>query len=83
MKNGGGFRVIKNDKIAISIMSYSSMLPRIQSLEQTQKGQDYEFRKIPVQIFSAVVFNQINSSEVVLKPVNNPLFSLRRQEING
>jgi hypothetical protein len=72
MKNAGGFRVVKNDKVVSDIMSYYSILPQIQSLEETEQGETNEYRKIAVQIFSAIVFNQINSTSEVIRPVNNP-----------
>jgi hypothetical protein len=72
MKNAAGFRVIKNDQVAIDIMSYYSVLPQIRSLEETEQGENNEYRKIAVQIFNAVVFNRINSTGEVLRPENNP-----------
>ena len=72
MKNAGGFRVIKNDQVVSAIMSYYVVLPQIQSLEETEQSETNEYRKIAVQIFSAVVFNQINSTSEVIRPVNNP-----------
>ena len=72
MKNAGGFRLIKNDRVVNSIMSYYSLLPQIQALEEIETGEDNEYRKIAVQIFNAVIFNQINSTTKVKRPVNNP-----------
>jgi hypothetical protein len=72
MKNSGAFRVIKKDKVGSAIMSYYSVLPQIQSLEETEEGENNEYRKLAVQIFNAVVFNQINSTIVVARPADNP-----------
>jgi hypothetical protein len=72
MKNAGGFRVVKNDKVVSDIMSYYSSLPQIQSLKETEQSETNEYRKIAVQIFNAVVFNGINSTSEVIRPVNNP-----------
>ena len=72
MKNAGGFRVIKNDEVANNIMSYYSIIPQIRSWEETEAGEDNEYRKIAVQIFSAVVFNRINSTNEVIRPGDNP-----------
>src|SRR5436190_1135884 len=72
MKNAGGFRVIKNDQVATNIMSYYSVLPQIKSLEETEDGEENEYRKIAVQVFNAVVFNHINSTVAVIRPDSNP-----------
>ena len=83
MKNAGGFRLIKNDKVANGIMSYYSELPQIQSLEGTEEGEINEYRKIAVQIFSAVVFNEINSTTEVMRPVSNPLLRTADKKLLG
>ena len=72
MKNAGGYRVIKNDKVSSEIMSYYSLMAQIKSLEDTEQSEDNEYRKIAVQIFNAKVFNRINSSSPVIRPENNP-----------
>jgi len=72
MKNAGGFRLVKNEDVANGIMSYYSVLPQIQSLEETEQGETNEYRKIAVQVFSAAVFNQINSTAKVIRPIDNP-----------
>lgn len=76
IKNTGGFRFIKNNKISESIMSYYSILDRIKQLEFAggEDGEMNEYRKIAVQIFDANVFNRINSSSMnlVTRPAYNP-----------
>ena len=72
MKSAAGFRVVKNDEVAGEIMSYYTLLPEIKSLEEIETGEDNEYRKIAVQIFSAVVFNRINSTNEVIRPNDNP-----------
>ena len=83
MKNAGGFRLIKNEKVANNIMSYYSELPHIQSLEVTEEGETNEYRKIAVQIFSAVVFNEINSTTRVIRPVSNPPLRTAEKKLWG
>ena len=74
MKNTGGFRFIKNNDVAMSIMSYYAIIQQIKQLEFGEEGEMNEYRKIAVQIFNADVFNQINSSSLnlVTRPADNP-----------
>src|SRR5450631_3144147 len=51
MKNGGWFRVIKNNAVAKSIMSYYAFIPQIKNYEDRQAIVDNEYRKIAVQLF--------------------------------
>ncbi|MBI1783201.1 MAG: hypothetical protein HYR66_17820 [Sphingobacteriales bacterium] len=83
MKFAGGFRLIKNEEVADGIMSYYSELPQIQSLEVTEQSETNEYRKIAVQIFSAVVFNEINSTNEVTRPVNNPALRINDKKLWG
>jgi hypothetical protein len=59
MKNGGWFRVIKNDTVTKSIMSYYAFIPQIKNYEDRQVIVDNEYRKIAVQVFDPYVFNHM------------------------
>ena len=83
MKNSGGFRLIRNEQVANAIMSYYSELPQIQSLELTEQSETNEYRKIAVQIFSAFAFNEINSTNKVVRPVNNPALRTDDKKLLG
>lgn len=83
MKNAGGFRVIRNEQVVSDIMSYYAVLQQIKSLEDTELGENNEYRKIAVQIFNAVVFNEINSGIAVLRPVNNPPLRITDKKLAG
>ncbi len=83
MKNSGGFRLIRNEQVANAIMSYYSELPQIQSLELTEQSETNEYRKIAVQIFSAFAFNEINSTNTVVRPVNNPALRTDDKKLLG
>jgi len=83
MKNAGGFRLIRNERVSNDIMSYYSELLQIQSLELTEQSETNEYRKIAVQIFNAVVFNEINSTNRVVRPVNNPPLRIADKKILG
>ena len=64
-------------------MSYYSELPQIQSLELTEQSETNEYRKIAVQIFSASVFNEINSTNTVVRPSNNPALRIVDKKLLG
>ena len=83
MKNAGGFRLIRKEQVANAIMSYYSELPQIQSLELTEQSETNEYRKIAVQIFSASVFNEINSTSKVVRPSNNPALRIVDKKLLG
>ncbi len=86
MKNTGGFRLIKNNEIAETIMSYYSILQQIKQLELTgEEGELNEYRKIAVQIFNADIFNQINSTSMnlVTRPSDNPLLRTNDKKLLG
>jgi hypothetical protein len=83
MKNAGGFRLVRKEQVANAVMSYYSEIPQIQSLEETEQGETNEYRKIAVQIFSAVVFNEINSTNKVIRPVNNPPLRTTDKKLMG
>ncbi len=83
MRNAGGFRVIKNDQVAMNIMSYYSIILEIRSWEDAETSEENEYRKIAVQIFSASVFNQINSTIEVKRPVTNPQLRTSDRKLLG
>jgi adenosyl cobinamide kinase/adenosyl cobinamide phosphate guanylyltransferase len=74
IKSTGGFRVIKNNNIVADMMSYYALIGSVHELDATDEEEMNEYRKIAVQVFSAVVFNNINSSslDIVTRPVDNP-----------
>lgn len=86
MKNTGGFRLIKNNEVAETIMSYYSILQQIKQLELTgEEGELNEYRKIAVQIFNADIFNQINSTimNLVSRPSDNPPLRTNDKKLLG
>ena len=86
MKNTGGFRLIKNNEIAETIMSYYSILQQIKQLElMGEEGELNEYRKIAVQIFNADIFNQINSTSMnlVTRPSDNPPLRTNDKKLLG
>src|SRR5881398_2327611 len=59
MKNGGLFRVIRNNNVATLIMAYYAFIPQIKNYEDRQVIVDNEYRKIAVKIFDPYIFNQM------------------------
>jgi hypothetical protein len=75
MKNGGLFRVIRNNNVAKFIMAYYAFIPQIKNYEDRQVIVDNEYRKIAVQIFDPYIFNQmLNAADTIDRIAGNPLF---------
>ena len=74
MKNGGLFRVIRNNDVAASIMAYYAFIPQIKNYEDRQVIVDNEYRKIAVQVFDSYIFNHmLNSGDSIDRVTGNPL----------
>jgi hypothetical protein len=74
MKNGGLFRVIRNNSVAASIMAYYAFIPQIKNLEDRQIIVDNEYRKIAVQVFDPFIFNHmLNTADTIDRITGNPL----------
>jgi hypothetical protein len=73
MKNGGLFRVIRNNEVAASIMAYYAFIPQIKNFEDRQVIVDNEYRKIAVQIFDPYIFNHmLNAADSIDRITGNP-----------
>jgi hypothetical protein len=73
MKNGGLFRVIRNNNVATLIMAYYAFIPQIKNYEDRQVIVDNEYRKIAVQIFDPYIFNQmLNAADTIDRVMGNP-----------
>ncbi len=74
MKNGGLFRVIRNNNVAASIMAYNAFIPQIKNLEDRQVIVDNEYRKMAVQVFDPYIFNHmLNAADTIDRITGNPL----------
>ena len=74
MKNGGLFRVIKNDNVVKQLMAYYEYIPQIKNLEDRQVIVDNEYRKIAVQVFDPYIFNQmLNAADTIDRPKIAPV----------
>ena len=83
MKNSGSFRLIKNEQVAAEIMAYYLLTEQVRDYEKIEDQEENEYRKNAVQIFNAAVFNEINSSLEVKRPVNNPALRVTDRKIAG
>jgi hypothetical protein len=73
-QNGGLFRVIRNNKVAASIMAYYAFIPQIKNYEDRQVIADNEYRKIAVQVFDPYIFNHmLNTADTIDRITGNPL----------
>jgi hypothetical protein len=71
MKNGGLFRVIKNDNVVKQLMTYYEYIPQIKNLEDRQVVVDNEYRKIAVQVFDPYIFSQmLNAADTIDRPTS-------------
>lgn len=82
MKNGGLFRVIRNNNVATSIMAYYAFIPQIKNYEDRQVIVDNEYRKIAVQVFDPYIFNHmLNAADTIDRVSGNPFLLKAEKEI--
>jgi len=82
MKNGGLFRVIRNNNVAASIMAYYAFIPQIKNYEDRQVIVDNEYRKIAVQVFDPYIFNHmLNAADTIDRVSGNPFLLKAEKEI--
>lgn len=77
MKSGGWFRVIKNKKVADSIMEYYASLPQIEAYEERLRDQTNEYRKIAVQVYDPSIFGQILVQNSLKRQAGNPALRVK------
>lgn len=85
MKNGGWFRVIKNNTVVKLIMSYYAFIPQIKNYEDRQVIVDNEYRKIAVQVFDSYIFNNmLNVGDSIDRISGNPaLLKTDKETLNN
>ena len=73
MKNSGGFRLIRNEKVSKSILEYYNRLNFIQTLQTIDLSESEEYRKIAIGVFDPLIFDgQVSSSNQIIPPAGNP-----------
>lgn len=73
LKNGGNLRLIKNENIVSSILSYDAEVKSLQKWDETDLSIRNSFREIGGSIFDAAIFYQTMDSKMnFIRPVGNP-----------
>ena len=73
MKNSGGFRLIRNQKVSNAILEYYNQLGFIEKLQTIELDETMEYRKMAVGIFHPETFgNLVTKENQVIKPDGNP-----------
>lgn len=73
MKNSGGFRLIRNQKAAKSIVEYYNRTVFINYLHQIEDNETNEYRLLVTEIFHPEVFrSMITPENNIIRPVGNP-----------
>jgi len=73
MKGSGGFRLIRKQNVSKAIIEYYNRLVFIDYLHGIESAETDEFRKMALDIFHPVVFNNmIRPDNIVVRPDGNP-----------
>ena len=74
LKNSGGLRLIRKEKVSKAIIEYYNLLVFINYLQKIEDDEIMEYRKMATEIFHPVVFNDIviESNNTVIIPEGNP-----------
>ena len=73
LKNSGGMRLIRNQKISKAIIEYYNRLVFIDYLEAIAFNEADEYRKMAIDVFDPVLFNDIVMADnTVMRPPGNP-----------
>lgn len=74
MKNSGGFRLIRKEKVSKAIIEYYNRLVFIEYLEAIALNEADEYQKMAVDVFHPVLFGDIvKPDNTAVKPAGNPL----------
>ncbi len=73
MRNSGGFRLIRNQKVSRAIIEYYNRLVFIEYLQDIERSETNEYRKMAVDVFHPAVFNGIvSANNEITRPPGNP-----------
>ncbi len=75
MKNSGGFRLVKNDKAASSILRYYSQMTGLYLLQDNFNNQSIEYRVISMSVFDPLILETIvndSTNNDIIPPAGNP-----------
>ena len=74
LKNSGGMRLIRNQKVSKAVIEYYNRLVFIDYLQAIAFNEADEYRKMAIDVFHPVVFNDIVNvaDNSVMRPAGNP-----------
>ena len=73
MKNSGGFRLIRNEKVSKAIIEYYNRLNFIKTLESIDLSESKEYRKQAIGVFHPIIFDGLVGDDNTIKlPDDNP-----------
>jgi len=73
MKNSGGFRLIRKEKISKAIIEYYNRLVFIEYLQSIAMSEAEEYRKMAIDVFHPVLFSEIVMPDnTITRPAGNP-----------
>ncbi|HJS55059.1 MAG TPA: hypothetical protein VJ765_10955, partial [Chitinophagaceae bacterium] len=73
MRNSGGFRLIRKQKVSKAIIEYYNQLVFIEYLQTIALNEADEYRKMAIDVFNSSIFNSIiNPDNTVSRPPGNP-----------
>ncbi len=74
LKNSGGLRLIRKQKVSKAIIEYYNNLVFIDYLQKIEDDEIMEYRKMAVDVYHPVLFNEIviESNNTVIRPPGNP-----------
>jgi len=74
LKNSGGLRLIRKQKVSKAIIEYYNRLVFIDYLQLIEDSETSEYRKMATEVFHPVLFNDmvIESSNTIIIPSGNP-----------
>ena len=79
LKNSGGMRLIRNQKVSKAVIEYYNRLVFIDYLQAIAFNEADEYRKMAIDVFHPVTFNDIVNvvDNSVMRPPGNPSLLLR------
>ena len=73
MKNSGGFRLIRNERVSKAIIEYYNRLVFIERLQNIDMSEVDEYKKLAIEVFDPVIFDGVvGVDNSINKPEGNP-----------
>jgi len=73
MKNSGGFRLIRNEKVSAAIIEYYNRLTFIEKLQHIEMSESMTYREIAIGVFHPVIFDGVvGNDNIIHRPDGNP-----------